>query len=134
MIEFFAGVLALGFGFGLSLLICSSKLNKSNNLGDSRGNSQTYHAEAKFTSTCDNMDRSAADAFFNLNAVKRSAPDEKTMNAPVRRLTDEEREKKAVEDKKARVPKGAFVSKNTSGYGAQSFAAEEWEKRADRNW
>lgn len=134
MIEFFAGVLALGFGFGLALLICGSMLNNSNNLGDSRGDSQTYHAEAKFTSTCDKMDKSAAEAFFNVNCIKRSAPDEKTMNAPVRRLTDEEREKKAGDDKKARVPKGAFVSKNTSGYGAYPFHAEEWEKRADRNW
>ena len=44
MAEFLAGLLALGFGFGLAFWICGNMLNKSNNIGDSRGDGKTYNA------------------------------------------------------------------------------------------
>ena len=50
MINFFAGLFALAFGFGLAFWICGNKLDKSNNIGDSRGGSKTYQAETTFYS------------------------------------------------------------------------------------
>ena len=46
-------------------------------------------------------------------------------------LTEEERRKKAAEEKKASIPKGAFVSKNTSADSGQ-YDRPDWEKRAER--
>lgn len=132
--EFFAGILALGFGFGLACWICGNMLNSSNNIGDSRGDGKTYNAKMTLTSTCNNMDESASKAYYNANARKHYDPNAPSDNAEVRRLTEEERRKKAIEDKKARVPKGAFVSKNTSGYSSVTYERPDWEKRSEDSY
>ena len=49
MTDVIAFVIALGFGFGLSLWIFSTFLEKSNNIGDSVGGRSAYKAYAKFT-------------------------------------------------------------------------------------
>ena len=134
MAEFLAGLLALGFGFGLALHICGGKLNKSNNIGDSRGDGATYHAETKFTSTCNSMEKSAATSFFNSYASKREDPTAQKNYEPVRRLTEEERKQHAIEQKKKNAPKGAFVSKNTNGYSSAAYKKPDWESRADRDF
>ncbi len=134
MAEILAGLLALGFGVGLALHICGSKLNKSNNIGDSRGDGATYHAETKFTATSNQMEKSASQAFFNLHASKWEDPTAKLNQEPVRRLTEEERKQHAIEQKKKNVPKGAFVSKNTNGYSSATYNKPDWESRADKDF
>ena len=134
MAEFFAALLALGFGVGLALHICGGKLDKSNNIGDSRGDGATYHAETKFTSTCNGMEKSASQAFFSSYASKREDPTAKDNFEPVRRLTEEERKQHALDQKKKNVPKGAFVSKNTNGYSSAAYNKPDWESRADHDF
>ncbi|MBR2549668.1 MAG: hypothetical protein IKE92_06605 [Clostridiales bacterium] len=131
MLEFLAALLAIGFGFGLAFWICGNTLNKSNNIGDSRGNGATYNAVTKFTSTCNSMEKSAATSFFNSYASKREDPTAQKNYEPVRRLTEEERKQHAIEQKKKNAPKGAFVSKNTGGYSSEAYKKPDWESRAD---
>ena len=132
MIEFLAGLFALGFGVGLACWICGTMLDESNNIGDSRGNSATYKAETTFTSKCNRMDRSSSREYLRQNVTKKEDPNGPDDQAQVRRLTEEERKQKAKDDKKANVPKGAFVSKNTDGYTSSKDDEPEWVKRADR--
>ena len=132
MIEFLAALLALGFGLGLAFWISGNMLNKSNNIGDSRGDGATYHAETIFTSRCDRMEKSASMTYFNLNASRREDSTAQINQEPVRRLTEEERKNRAVEQKKKNVPKGAFVSKNTDGYSSEKYQIPDWESRADQ--
>ena len=132
MIQFLAALLALGFGFGLAFWISGNMLNKSNNIGDSRGDGATYNAETEFTSRCDRMERSASVTYLNLNASKREDSTAQMNQEPVRRLTEEERKQRAIEQKKKNVPKGAFVSKNTSGYSSTAYKKPDWESRADQ--
>jgi hypothetical protein len=129
MINFFAGLFALAFGIGLALWICGSMLDKSNNIGDSRGDSKTYNAEATFTSKCNRMEKTECTTYVQHNLITNDT------NGPsgteqVRRLTEEERRKKAEAEKKANIPKGAFVSKNTSA--EDKYDVPDWEKRAER--
>ena len=42
MIEMISFLFAIGVGFGLSCLIFGSMLDKSNNIGDSRGSANDY--------------------------------------------------------------------------------------------
>ena len=129
MAEIFAGLLALGFGFGLAFWICGNMLNKSNNIGDSRGDLKTYNGEVKFTSICNSMEKSAGEAYFREHATIRKDLTDKDSYEPVRRLTEEERKEHAKEMKKKNVPKGAYVSNNTRGYSSGSYNAPNWEKR-----
>ncbi len=130
VIIFFSCLLALGFGFGLAFWICGSMLDKSNNIGDSRGDSATYNAETVFTSKCNRMDRSAGEAYFKQNATWKADTKGPAGYEQVRRLTEEERRKKAEEEKKSNVPKGAFVSKNTSA-SSEEYDTPDWEKRVE---
>ncbi len=132
MINFFAGLFALAFGFGMALWICGNMLNKSNNIGDSRGDGAAYKAETTFTSRCNRMDRSASRVYVQQNVIKADGANGPAGQEKVRRLTEEERRKKAREEKKARVPKGAFVSKNTSA-ASDRYEIPAWEKRAERD-
>lgn len=125
MIDFFAGLLALGFGFGLACWICGKMLDRSNNLGDSHGDSKEYNVAAIFTHSCDNVSNSDGLAFFDLYAYKKEISDADD-KARVRRMTDEERKN----NRKA--PRGAFVSRNTDGYTAGRDEEPDWVKRADR--
>ncbi len=129
MINFFAGIFALAFGIGLSLWICGSKLDKSNNIGDSRGDGETYKAEAVFTSKCNRMEKSAYRTYVQHNLIKYDDSNDPADKDQVRRLTEEERRKKAEAENKANIPRGAFVSKNTSA--SDKYDIPEWEKRAD---
>lgn len=131
MLEFLAALLAIGFGFGLAFWICGNMLNKSNNIGDSRGGSKTYQAETTFTSKCNRMEKTAYRTYVQQNLFKYDDTGDPSGQAQVRRLTEEERRKKAAEEKKANIPKGAFVSKNTSADSGQ-YDRPDWEKRAER--
>lgn len=128
MINFFAGLFALAFGFGLAFWICGTELDKSNNIGDSRGDGAAYKAEATFTSKCDRMQQSAYRTFVQQNIIDNVATKGPAGQEQVRRLTEEERRKKAEAEKKSNVPKGAFVSKNTSA-ASDTYDMPDWEKR-----
>ncbi len=128
MINFFAGLFALAFGFGLAFWICGTELDKSNNIGDSRGDGSAYKAEATFTSKCDRMEQSAYRTFVQQNIIDNVATNGPAGQEQVRRLTEEERRKKAEAEKKSNVPKGAFVSKNTSA-ASDTYDMPDWEKR-----
>lgn len=128
MINFFAGLFALAFGFGLAFWICGTELDKSNNIGDSRGDGAAYKAEATFTSKCDRMEQSAYRTFVQQNIIDNVATNGPAGQEQVRRLTEEERRKKAETEKKSNVPKGAFVSKNTSA-ASDTYDMPDWEKR-----
>ena len=136
MINFFAGLFALAFGFGLAFWICGTELDKSNNIGDSRGDGAAYKAEATFTSKCDRMEQSAYRTFVQQNIIDNVATNRwwlhyqlcSAVQEQVRRLTEEERRKKAEAEKKSNVPKGAFVSKNTSA-ASDTYDMPDWEKR-----
>ena len=80
------------------------------------------------------MDRSASNAYYNANARKVDNPNAPSDQAEVRRLTEEERKQKAIEDKKAKVPRGAFVSKNTAGYSSVTYDRPNWEKRSEDSY
>ena len=132
VIIFFSCLLALGFGFGLAFWICGSMLDRSNNIGDSRGDGATYNAETTFTSRNNRMDRSASKEYFKQSAVWKGDTKGPAGYEQVRRLTEEERQKKAAEEKKANVPKGAFVSQNTSASpSSDKYDKPDWEKRAE---
>ena len=132
IINFLAGLLALGFGFGLAFWICGTKLDKSNNIGDSRGDGKTYHADTTFTAKCNRMDRAWSREYLAQHADLKDVAGGPAGQEQVRRLTEEERRKKAASEKKTNVPKGAFVSKNTSA-SSDKYDTPEWEKRVERD-
>lgn len=126
MIDFIAVIFALAFGFGLACWICGNMLDKSNNIGDSRGTGKTYNAEVTFTSECNNMDRSASKAYYNANIEKKENLKAPSDDTPVKRMTEEERRQNAPKIKKSKIPRGAFVSKNTSGYQTGTDTIPDW--------
>ena len=132
MINFLAGLLALGFGLGLALWICGTKLDRSNNIGDSRGDGKTYHADTTFTAKCNRMDRAWSREYLAQHADRQADTGGPSGQDQVRRLTEDERRKKSVSEKKTNVPKGAFVSKNTSAL-SERYETPEWEKRVERD-
>lgn len=132
IIDLLAGLLALAFGFGLAFWICGTKLDKSNNIGDSRGDSKTYKAEATFTAKCNRMDRSWSREYLYQHATKNEDTGGPADQDQVRSLTEEERRQKAATEKKTNVPKGAFVSKNTSAT-SDKYDTPEWERRVERD-
>lgn len=132
MINFIAGLLALGFGLGLAFWICGTKLDKSNNIGDSRGDGKTYNADTTFTAKCNRMDRAWSREYLAQHATRQDDTGGPAGQDQVRRLTEDERRKKAVSEKKTNVPKGAFVSKNTSAL-SERYEPPEWEKRVERD-
>ena len=82
---------AVGLGFGLSCWILGVAIEKSNNIGDSRGTSDDYKAFIRFTCRQDNLSVSERKSFCEKNYVKiddaSSRPDSWDK---VRRLSDEE--------------------------------------------
>lgn len=91
MTDVIAFIIALGFGFGLSLWIFASLLEKSNNKGDSVGGKSAYKAFANFTVKKDKMSNVDRDCFLNQYArafaANERGPEGKDI---VRRLTPEE--------------------------------------------
>lgn len=91
MTDVIAFVIALGFGFGLSLWIFSTVLEKSNNIGDSVGGRSAYKAYAKFTVRRDKMSNVDRDCFLHQYARAFAANERGPEGQDiVRRLTPEE--------------------------------------------
>lgn len=91
MTDIIAFIIALGFGFGLSLWIFASLLEKSNNKGDSVGGKSAYKAFAKFTVKKDKMSNVDRDCFLHQYARAFAANERGPEGQDiVRRLTPEE--------------------------------------------
>ena len=124
---------AIGVGFGLSCWIFGTMLDKSNNIGDSKGAKYEYNTNVNFTSRIDEMSKSESDSYIHYHAVIFDDAGEPKGTDLVRRLSDEEREafkKKAAQNP----PRGAYVSEksqiNTAIKDTEA-EFEEWEKSLD---
>ena len=127
MIDFISLIFALGVGFGFSCWLFGTLLDKSNNLGDRRGNKYEYHAFVNFTARRDKMNKSERESFSSMYAdnldIGYKAP---KGSEQVRRLTPEELAKY----KKSNVPRGAYQSEASHiNKKEQLDEFEEWEKR-----
>ena len=91
MVEFMSFLFAIGVGFGLSCLIFGTILDKSNNIGDSRGSKDEYQAYVTFTRRDDGLKKDEKSSFCYRYAEKidnqTAGPSGSSL---VRRLTDEE--------------------------------------------
>ena len=56
VINILSAIFALGLGFGVAFWGGASLLNKSNNIGDSRGQSKDYTPGVKFSNIDDKLD------------------------------------------------------------------------------
>ena len=91
MVNLFSFLFAIGVGFGLSCWIFGTMLEKSNNIGDSKGDRADYQAYVNFTSRQDRLSNSERKSFSSMY----SRPIEGASQGPagserVRRLSDEE--------------------------------------------
>ena len=65
-IDFVSLLFASGVGFGLSCWIFGSVLDKSNNLGDYKGESFDYSASARFDIRRDKMSKDESSSFAHM--------------------------------------------------------------------
>lgn len=126
MIDFLSWLLATGVGFGISCWIFGNMLDKSNNMGDYKGESREYNAYANFKVRSDKMNKSEYSSFLYRYAERIDSGSGPSGTQLVRRRTDEERN----QHKKAEVPRGAFVSEENGITSKKSFvdAYDKWEK------
>lgn len=132
MIDFLSFVFALGVGFGVSCWIFGTMLDKSNNIGDYKGDSGTYGAHADFTTKRDKMDKGEVNSFVYMYSERmRKKPTSTGTGIThkgtdlVRRLTPEEREQI-----KKSATAGESVSEKNGISKKNSFVDEfeQWEK------
>ena len=91
MINVMAFLFATGLGFGLSCWIFGTILDKSNNIGDSRGKNTDYKAYVTFTARKDKLSNAERDGFSARYAERIDSPSAGPSGSEfVRRLTDEE--------------------------------------------
>lgn len=94
MVGLLAFLFASGLGFGLSFWIFGTLLERSNNIGDSRGTSNDYRAYVNYTARRDKMSKSERESFCNMYGEDISVPSaEPKGSEKVRRLTEEEIER-----------------------------------------
>lgn len=131
MLELVSFLFAIGVGFGTSCWIFGTLLNKSNNIGDSKGAKYEYNTNVNITSRSDRMSKSESETYIHYHAVKFDDSYEPKGTDLVRKLTDEERE----EYKKMAAqtpPKGPYVSEKSlinTPLADTEAEFEEWEKR-----
>ncbi len=127
MIDFISFLFAIGVGFGLSFWIFGTLLDKSNNIGDSKGAKYEYNTEIEITSRSDKMTKSESDSYIHYHAVIYDDDGQPNGTDLVRRLSKEELE---AYKKKESAPRGAYVSKDDRNqkYKTAEDEFEEWEK------
>ena len=104
MIELLSFLFASGVGFGLACLIFGTLLDRSNNIGDSRGGVSDYKAYVSFTARKDRLNKEERGSFCSMYAKRIDDPStEPKPFERVRRLTDEEiaEYRRAAEEKQA---------------------------------
>ena len=124
MIDILSWILAAGVGFGISCWIFGNLLDKSNNIGDYKGDRGDYNAYVNFKVTRQ-ISKTEQSSFLHYHAEKIDTSLDPQGTELVRRMTDEEREQI-----KKRVPKGEFVSEKNGINSKKSFVDEyeQWEK------
>lgn len=93
MYTFLALLFGSGLGCGLSFWICATMLEKSNNIGDSHGDSKDYGAAVHFTERINNLksnDKKTFSITYARNIEDKNA--EPKGSEQVRRLSQEELE------------------------------------------
>ena len=125
-INFLSLLFASGVGFGLSCWIFGTMLDKSNNLGDYKGENFDYSAHARFDVRRDKISKEESSSFTYLFGKRIDTGPAPEGDELVRRLTPEELSKY----KKPDVPTGAFVSEKNGITSKKSFVDEfaKWEK------
>ena len=134
MIDFMALLFALGLGFGLSCWIFGTILEKSNNIGDSRGEKTEYGAFVVYTDQKDRLSKDERQSYVYRNSIRIDDPaGGPSGSEKVRRLTEEElalyesTATAGVSNGYAQAPVGA-----QAGSGIEDeFAA--WERQQNNN-
>lgn len=134
MVDFLALLFASGLGFGLSCWIFGTILEKSNNIGDSRGDKNQYGAFVVYTDQKDRLSKDERQSYVYRNSIRiddqAGGP---SGSEKVRRLTEEELAQyestatAGVSNGYAQAPVGA-----QAGSGIEDeFAA--WERQQNNN-
>ena len=134
MIDFMALLFALGLGFGLSCWIFGTILEKSNHIGDSRGDKNQYGAFVVYTDQKDRLSKDERQSYVYSHAMIIDKPGSAPSGSEkVRRLTEEElalyesTATAGVSNGYAQAPVGA-----QAGSGIEDeFAA--WERQQNNN-
>ena len=127
MLDFVSFLFAIGVGFGLSFWIFGTLLDKSNNIGDSKGAKYEYDTEINITSRTDKMSKSESESYIHYHAVIYDDDGQPKGTDLARRLSKEELEEYK---KKETAPRGAYVSKDDRNekFKTAEDEFEEWEK------
>ena len=127
MLDFVSFLFAIGVGFGLSFWIFGTLLDKSNNIGDSKGAQYEYDTEINITSRTDKMSKSESESYIHYHAVIYDDDGQPKGTDLARRLSPEELE---AYKKKETAPRGAYVSKDDRNekFKTAEDEFEEWEK------
>lgn len=134
MVDFLALLFASGLGFGLSCWIFGTILEKSNNIGDSRGDKNQYGAFVVYTDQKDRLSKDERQSYVYRNSIRIDDPaGGPSGSEKVRRLTEEElaqyesTARAGVSNGYAQAPVGA-----QAGSGIEDeFAA--WERQQNNN-
>jgi len=129
MINIIAWIFASGVGFGLSCWIFGTLLDKSNNMGDFKGDNRDYDAYVNFKVRRDRMDKSEMSSFIYMNGQRIDQGKAPKGEDLVRRLTPEE-----LKEYKKTVPTGDFSSEKSGITSKKSFVDEfeKWEAQNSR--
>lgn len=127
MLDLVSFLFAIGVGFGLSFWVFGTLLDKSNNIGDSKGAKYEYDTEINITSRTDKMSKSESESYIHYHAVIYDDDGQPKGTDLARRLSPEEL--KAYK-KKETAPRGAYVSKDDRNekFKTAEDEFEEWEK------
>ena len=127
MINLVSFLFAIGVGFGLSFWLFGTLLDKSNNIGDSKGAQCEYDTEIQITSRTDKMSKSESESYIHYHAVIYDDDGQPKGTDLARRLSKEELEEYK---KKETAPRGAYVSKDDRNekFKTAEDEFEEWEK------
>lgn len=127
MIELLSFLFASGVGFGLACLIFGTLLDRSNNIGDSRGGVSDYKAYVSFTARKDRLNKEERGSFCRMYAKRIDDPStEPKPFERVRRLTDEEiaEYRRAAEEKQT-----AQLAREKEIFGTTDNEFELWESQ-----
>lgn len=127
MLDLVSFLFAIGVGFGLSFWVFGTLLDKSNNIGDSKGAQYEYDTEIQITSRTDKMSKSESESYIHYHAVIYDDDGQPKGTDLARRLSKEELEEYK---KKETAPRGAYVSKDDRNekFKTAEDEFEEWEK------
>ena len=127
MLDLVSFLFAIGVGFGLSCWVFGTLLDKSNNIGDSKGAQYEYDTEIQITSRTDKMSKSESESYIHYHAVIYDDDGQPKGTDLARRLSKEELEEYK---KKETAPRGAYVSKDDRNekFKTAEDEFEEWEK------